>query len=162
MIVTINTDASWSPRFKSASYAFWIVSNSGKIAKSGIQKFSASNPDIAELRCIVNAMYSLSKSGWEGITQVIINTDSLNSCHVLRKDSMATRKYRLNDSEYKGLRKKFFKIFDSFSNSAWVEFRHVKAHESTTTKRQWVNDWCDQEAKKQLIKWHKINKSNTK
>lgn len=157
MIVTINTDASWSPTKKGASFAFWIVSNSGKIAKSGIQKYPADSADMAEIRCIINAMYCLSFSKWEGVSKIIINTDSLNSCHVLRNDQAKIKRYRLQGKDFSQLRRKFNKLNP---NNIPVEFRHVKAHTTTSTARTWVNQWCDDEAKKQLIKWHQTLKTN--
>lgn len=150
MIVTINTDASFSPTHKIGTYAFWIVCNEGKIAKSGVLKKSLTRPEQAEFKCILNALHVVVNSNLKGVTKIIINTDCLNVIHLANKNKKAIQKYRLASwgnhlvSEMNRLMR----------TRGWVkvdlEFRHVKAHVSTSTKRQWVNEWCDQEAKKQL------------
>lgn len=38
MLVTINTDASFHPKYKVGAFAFWVVSNQFKITKSGYLK----------------------------------------------------------------------------------------------------------------------------
>lgn len=151
MNVTINTDASWSPRHKGAGFAFWIVSNAGKIAKSGILKGVIDSPDHAELSCIANAFHCLSKQGWP-ITKIYVNTDSMHSIYILNNESKKCKRYGLTGPKFEILR---LHIRNSIGFKIPIEFRHVRSHQSTDTKRQWVNDWCDKEAKANLQKWHK-------
>ncbi|MES2395629.1 MAG: RNase H family protein [Bacteroidota bacterium] len=159
MLVTINTDASWSPKNKVGTFAFWVVSNQGKIAKAGLLKGEIRTPDHAELSCIANAIHCLMVQKW-GITKIIINTDSLNSIHILNDDKKLMKWYGLKDHRFQVIRKVILQKL----NGVKFECRHIKSHQNTATPRAWVNEWCDQEAKKQLIKWHKNNKKheNTK
>lgn len=154
MIVTINTDASFSKTLQRGSYAFWIVSNQGKIARSGILKRTCTRPEEAEFMCLLNAMFALSKSGWDNITKIVINTDCLNVIHVLIGDKEAIRKYRLSRLKpYKDQLKKI--INSSFLKGINKNIRHIKAHQEISSAKQWVNDWCDQNAKLQLHKFYR-------
>lgn len=150
MIVTINTDASFHSSFKVGAYAFWIVSNLGKVLHCGALRDKVNSPTEAETKCIINALVTLKKQNWQGISKIIINTDSLNSIYILEKHSEEIIKYRLKFGGV--LRNEYNKIKIHLPP---IEFRHVKAHKSTKTARSWVNDWCDKKAKEML--WQKIN-----
>jgi hypothetical protein len=155
MIVTINTDASWHRVEQWAGFAFWIVCNEGKICHSGVLKKRVSRPEIAEFKCILNAIHVLGKLNYKGIGKVIVNTDCLNVIHLVNNDKKAIAIYGLASwgrhlvGEYEMLLRKIKIPKKRF------EFRHVRSHESTETARQFVNDWCDRNAKEALIK--KIN-----
>ena len=157
MLVTINTDASWHPYFKVGSYAFWVVSNIFKIKKSNIFKQpKAHNPDICEIKCILNALWLTLKQD-QSISKVIINTDSQNAIYVFEDNRKMCRKYRLTG--YKKYRQKYNDICRKYRKKTGVdlknnvEFRKVKSHNDTDTKRGWVNQWCDDSAKKALWKY---------
>ena len=154
MLVTINTDASFSQEFKIGSYAFWIVCNSGRFLKSGSFREQVENPTLAEMKCIINALHCLKKQGWTGIDKIIINTDSLNGIHIFKKDKNHILKYRIKYG--KSLSHKFDQVTKELP---LIEFRHVKAHTTTEKARSWVNDWCDKAAKELLRKEVK-NKKN--
>jgi ribonuclease HI len=159
MIVTINTDASYSKTYQKGAFAFWMVSNHGKICKSGLLKGDSLDPTHAEIKTISNALYHLATyTGWTGITRVIINTDSMNSIHLLTKNERAIKKYRINRNKYQ----KEIQVFPALINKLKfnIEMRHVRSHVSTETAKQWVNEWCDSEAKKHLHKFLKDNVIN--
>jgi len=150
MIVTINTDASWHSGFKVGAFAFWMVSNEGKVLHSGALKGKCNNPTECEIKCIINAIYTLNKQKWSGITRVIINTDATNAIAILNNDKIAIEKYNL---KWGGVfRSKFNELKQKLPH---IEFRHIKAHTTTETAKSWVNDWCDKNAKKML--WEQIN-----
>jgi ribonuclease HI len=152
MIVTINTDASYSHKHNKGSYAFWMVSNEGKICKSGLLKGDSLDPTHAEIKTISNALFHLSNyTGWKGITKVIINTDSMNSIHLLTKNIKAIKKYRIHHEKYKNEIWVFASLVNKLKYN--IEIRHVRSHKGTDTARTWVNEWCDQEAKKHLRKY---------
>lgn len=154
MIVTINTDASYSKDHKKGAYAFWMVSNEGRICKSGLLKGKSLDPTHAEIKTISNALYHLATyTGWRGITKVVINTDSLNSIHLLTKNSEAIKKYRIDRAKYQNEVRVFQTLVNKLKYN--IEMRHVRSHISTETAKQWVNEWCDQEAKKHLHKFLK-------
>lgn len=161
MIVTINTDASWHLQQHYAGFAFWIVCNEGKTCYSGVLKKRVSRPEIAEFKCILNAIHVLGKLNYKGIGKVIVNTDCLNVIHLVNNDKKAISIYGLASwgrhlvREYEVLLR-IIKIPKSR-----FEFRHVKSHESTDTKRQFVNDWCDRNAKQALFNKIKSLKQKT-
>lgn len=156
MIVTINTDASYSNKFKVGAFAFWIVCNQGKVCRAGPLKGEIKDCHTAELMAITNALFVLSekvKSGQIGrITKVIINTDSLRSIQILTGDKEAYYKYNLNRPYYKVVKTKFKGMKKKFFDGVVFDYRHVRAHTSTDTARSWVNDWCDKSAKEELGK----------
>lgn len=150
MIVTINTDASHHSDAKIGGYAFWIVCNEFRIVKSGALKNKCARPEIAEFMCIINAVHLLFQSKPSKITKVVVNTDCLNVIHLLKGDKNAIRKYGL---ETWGA--PLVKIFYKIAGDTKFEFRHIRSHQHTNTPRNWVNDWCDKEAKKAM--WDKVN-----
>jgi len=151
-IVTINTDASYHSEFKVGAYAFWIVSDMGRICMSGAFKERVKNPSEAEIQCILNAIHVFKKQRIKDIYKIIVNTDSLNAIHIFKNDKQQIKRWGLKWGD--GYREKFNKM----GLSKIIEFRHVKAHKETSTARSWVNDWCDKSAKEQL--WKKINNTN--
>lgn len=160
MIVTINTDASFSPDYHIGSYAFWIVCDHERIKQGGLFKDPCINPSHAEFKCIINAIYILGNMNYQGISKVIINTDSTDCIYLINGDPYKSIKYKDNDWR-KGLKKKFQHIISKFNlGQIPIECRHVKAHVSTNTKREYCNEWCDQEAKKHLRLAVQIRKEN--
>jgi len=93
MLVTINTDASFIDGF--AGYAFWIVCNEFKVLKAGVLRTKVKRPEIAEFKCIINAIHILFKNDCKNVTKIIINTDCLNVIHCIQNDKNKIDKYRL-------------------------------------------------------------------
>lgn len=151
MIATVNTDAGFS--HNSGSYAFWIISNQGKIQKAGVIRKETSSSTQCEIMAISNALHTLKHSKWIEIDKVIINTDSKGSIEFLsniKSTKAETLKDCIEECRFlmmevclkygKGIRdiKTFF------------DFRHVKAHTNKKDARSIVNSWCDNECKKYL------------
>lgn len=164
MTVTINTDASYHPKFKVGAFAFWIVCDQGRIIHSGQLK-SVKNSQDAELQCIANALHTLFKSSFTNIEHIYVNTDCqfgiqaitkgkrMAGCeHVVSviKETVSILALKYKDFRTKNKSKKRFKKF--------VSWRHVPAHTSGSTKREWVNNRMDELAKKAL--WSNINKTS--
>lgn len=152
MVVTINTDAAYHHELEIGTFAFWIASDAGKITKSGVLKGTVKDPDEAEIKAIINALFVVCKQRqkkWKAFDKIVFNTDSMNAIHVLTYDKGEIAKYRLQGLA--PLRKKFYAILHSSPLfRAKLKFIHVKAHVSTDSNRRWVNQWCDDEAKKRL------------
>lgn len=146
MIVTINTDASYSPQHKIGAYAFWIVCNQGKIMRSGPLK-EAKNSTDAETKCIANALYCLLNSDFTGITKLIINSDSKPSFDKIKKNS-SDSVGKLCSEYITQIREKH--VNKKLHGKCFHQFRHVKAHSGIGNARKWVNDWCDKKAKEAL------------
>jgi len=147
MIVTINTDASFSRKHKLGAYAFWIVCDLGKMLKSGVVK-NAESIIHCEMAAIANALFLFKKSDLnKGVHKIIINSDCEQAFfHIKRKSkykegSYIYRKMREIKYKSKSTRYPLYKFFN---------LRHVKAHTENNDSRSWVNNWCDKEAKKQL------------
>lgn len=150
MIVTINTDASWFYKYKIGSYAYWIMSDVGKLSKYGSFKDSVENATCAELMAIVNSLHGLSKSHFKNIHRIIINTDCLNVIHYLNRDQAAIKRYRIKQLPLHLIAQSYYKYKREYFKDAFFELRHVQAHTDLTNARKFVNDWCDKAAKKAL------------
>jgi hypothetical protein len=157
-IVTINTDASFSYNHHKASYAFWIVSDYGKLCRYGILKGETKTPTHGEFKCIVNALHCLFVYLKWPVTMIIVNTDSMNSIHLLKNDKQSIRKYRIGKNQFKEELAAWHRINGRYiANKIKIDFRHVKAHTTTDNARSWVNQWCDANAKASLLKELKKN-----
>ncbi len=152
MIITINTDASFNRKIQRGTYAFWIICNEYKLTMSGVLRKQVSRPEIAEFRCIINALHIvLNKKTNEKIGRIIINTDCLNVISILTDDKEKCKRWGLN-SWGKDLKLKFNSICLNKIDKGIIEFRHIKSHEHTDTPRNYVNQWCDDQAKLQMMK----------
>lgn len=152
MVVTINTDASFSRKYQVGSYAFWIKCNEFTICKSGMLRKKISRPENAEFRCVINALHTLfTQKTVEKIGLIVVNTDCMNVIHLINNDKEAISRYNLGSwgrhmvLTYNLLRSKHKHL------KTKIEFRHVKAHtQKIEDGRTFVNDWCDKEAKKHI------------
>jgi ribonuclease HI len=152
MIVTVNTDASFSNIHKKCSFAFWIVCNDFKILKSGLLKGFSDHSRIAEFKCIINALHVLFNEDCKKVHKIIINTDCLDVIHIIEKDKAKIERYRLKWGNE--LMKRFEEmIFEKNMGHVEIEMRHVKSHTGKADARSYVNEWCDTHAKKHLGKY---------
>lgn len=150
MNVTINTDASFSKKHQRGSFAFWIVSNNFKILKSGIIRKKCSRPEIAEFRCIINALHVLFREDCSMVRLITINTDCLNVIHLVTNNKEAIRKYRLASWGDMLVHRMDALIRQNGYSHIKIEMKHVVSHNGTPDARSYVNDWCDKEAKKKI------------
>lgn len=138
MLVTITTDASFYDKHKVGAYAFWIASDGGKIRKAGVFKGEINSSHEAEFKCIINAVHALVKSNIKP-TKIIINTDSMT---VIRR---VKSKHQFNIGNVSLMEK--YRDMVKMLGVDTVIFKHVKGHSNGKTPRQWVNNWCDSQAK---------------
>lgn len=141
MLVTINTDASFCPKTKLGAYAFWIVCNQARIKHSAIFKNKLKNETEAEAMCILNAFHVISKSKITGISKIILNSDAKYFMPFIQKRPQLLKQFNKLQTQL---------VLKYSLKRGWYDFRHVKAHVTTDGARNWVNDWCDTEAKKAL------------
>lgn len=149
--ITINCDASFHPIHKVGGYAFWIVSNSFKITKSGEFKVDPASAEDAEIMCIANALHVLynQESLPKNINCLTLNCDSTNAMKRITKQIELEGRY--NRKRTKDVAIKAAMIWIKLSKVLKPNFEqmcHVKAHNGTRDSRSYVNDWCDKEAKK--------------
>lgn len=156
MNVTINTDASFCHRTKSAGYAVWISSNIGRIKYSGILKECKCSSE-AEQQAIANALFLLRKSYLNNgnILRIYLNSDCIPALNmVVKKGGNKAGRYAYNQA----------KLILSGKVGGMSNFikRHVKAHTNAKDARSWVNNWCDSEAKRWMRKQREAIKQASK
>lgn len=132
-LITITTDASFFHTFNVGSFAFWIKSDDFTIKKSGLFKNKVENCHCAEIQCILNAIYVIRNMNTE---KVIINTDSKIAIDIL------------SGKQNKSISVDYYTTFLSLSKNKNISLRHVKGHTRQQGAKYYVNDWCDNEAKK--------------
>lgn len=152
MVITINTDASFSYKHKIGSFACWVVCNRFKIKHSDLLKKKVDSATRAECMAIMNALHMVFQYNMVGVRMIIVNTDSMNAKHVFEDDQEKIKKYRLRDyyMQFYGRFTKMKKMAFHPDQKVEFQFRHVKAHQDTDTPRTYINDWCDKEAKRHL------------
>ena len=139
--ITINTDASFCPDTKAGGYAFWIVSDHFVIKKAGFFKDLSRDSNEAEIKCIGNALQTLLRETKLSTSKLlIINTDSTNAIRMIKERTNE------NSRVVNLLWKKVIKKVKSRVNN----FRHVKGHYNKKDSRSYVNNWCDEHAKKYM------------
>jgi len=138
--VTINTDASFKKGI--GAYAYWIKCDHFTLKGSGYFKDKVKDPSVAEAQCIANAIVALTNYVKDlQFDYMVINTDSMWCVNGIKapKNEIFTL--------IAGLLNKF----KDKTNCNKLSVRHVKAHTGKKNKRSWVNNWCDQECKRQRI-----------
>ena len=153
MNITINTDASFSRKHGRGTYAFWIICNEYKITMSGVLKNKISRPEIAEFQCIINALYLVFNTPTKNkITKIFLNTDCLNVISIVTRDKEKCKRYGLNKWGH-NTHEVYQKLFKEHGFKRDVmDYRHIKSHQHTDTKANYVNQWCDDNAKLEMNK----------
>lgn len=153
MVITVNTDASFSRNHQIGAYAFWINSDNFKIQQSGMLRKKVTDPTHAECMCILNALHVVfQQENLSKVYMIIVNTDSMNAINVFTSNKKNIHKY--------GIKKHWQKYHGRFQLIRFsrgekvarirIDFRHVKAHSGINDRRSHVNEWCDREAKKHM------------
>ena len=133
-LCTIVTDASWCPRTKVGGWAVWIVCENirHKAYAAFVDKCKTSGE--AEIKAAINGIY-LAHKKFEDVDRYHFVIDCREAIwHIKNKKS--------------DWRIQMQKIVGNTSITA----KHVKAHGSTSTKRTWVNNWCDKHSKQEMKK----------
>lgn len=146
--VTVFTDASFCPETKSAGGAFW--------ARGDVERLSSSFPiqgiKQAHEAEIVTACKAILQMGDDekigallrlgGQIRLVLVVDCLavQDAFEGRMRGMAGI-IKSHIDQVEALRKQ---------HGFFLKINHVKAHKGTGSPRQWVNNWCDKEAKRQM------------
>lgn len=148
MNVTINTDASFCHDNSVGGFAFWITCNNGRIKMGGALK-EVSGAMEAEMQALANAVHTLEKSNIiKGrVDHIYINSDCLWMFKKIGKGSDNYVGRHIANGLSRILKKG---RVPAHGNKKRYSLRHVKAHTHRRTKRNWVNDWCDKEARKHM------------
>jgi len=140
-IITINTDASFSNELKFWTYAYWIKWDWFHYKWSWVFKNKLNTSTEAEILAIAVWLWFLEQ--WlHDFDYLVINRDNIHA----NKKSLKNYLWRL--------RKKLKEVY--WKKDRFIKFRHVKAHtRDLSTKKSYVNDWCDKECKKKFYKYKK-------
>lgn len=146
--VTVFTDASFCPETKCAGGAFW--------ARGEIERMSSAFPIAgavqaheAEIAAACMAIILMDKDPAMGRLLKLGQQTRV----VLVIDCLAIR------DAFEGRIRPSTPIVDQYiaqvealrqQHGFFLKINHVKAHKGTKTPRQWVNNWCDKEAKRQM------------
>lgn len=141
--VTVFTDASYCPHTGAAGWAAWMKHQGETKRFSGVPKSSVVNASHAEF---IAAAYgiSLAVKTFPNADRVHLVTDLLRLVEIMRKYVRAKPGYE--------------SAIDRFIHSCVeprnikVTCKHVKAHVAQGARRNYVNNWCDQEARKRMRK----------
>lgn len=147
MLVTIIVDASFYLKPRSAAWAFWTISNLGKLQYSGLFHREVLDSNHAELAAIANALHvSLPNAVCYGVKKVLIQTDSMTAINAING------KY---EGKYGAAIKTIYTLIEKYEIE--FEMRHVKGHVGKGTPRNYCQDWCDQESRRIAKRnWNKI------
>lgn len=154
-LLTINTDASHAPNTTFGAYAFWIVTDEGKIQKAGELKGETLTSVHAEMKSICNAIHAFKYSKFRGIKKVVVNSDCQNviNCFQFKQLKMdAKLKEIFNETRFLMMECCIIQGLSIRKVDEFFVFKHVKAHNGKKDSRSFVNDWCDKNAKLYLKK----------
>ena len=137
MLVSLFTDASWCPYTKAAGWAIWAKCHSRTIKYSGPIKGGCEEAEIAEACAIANGMILVTKH-FENAQVVLIQTDCLN---VIKNYPQARPTHSSIQPALNNI------LATAQKHELVLKWRHIKAHTNIKTPRNWVNNWCDENAK---------------
>lgn len=154
MNICVNTDASFNKKAQVGTWAYWIVSNSGRLHGSGALKKSCYDSTEAEMKAICNALTVITEKPelMAKAKTIFINTDSMNAIHIFTDDKKAINKWGLKKKNYEIVRNLYRHLKNKKFLGKEIIFKHVKAHQGTDEKRTWVNNWLDHSAKIEMEK----------
>ena len=150
--VTICSDASVSKRYGIATWACYIRTPKGAIKQGGICKEPTDHSDVAERYGIANALYIASKAVDLHQYRIVLYCDNKAALTPPRSSNKTGR------HKQKAIKMQVFytqNIQKYLHMAKGYEVRHVKGHLdkslwSTVSKRNYLNDWCDKEAHRQM------------
>lgn len=154
--ITICSDASYR-KFNKKRYASWacyIRTPTTTIKTSGLIKEEVKGSTHAEMRGVANALYLADQVEDLSKFRVIVYCDNLKALQ--RKVTVKhtpRSKYYAAEKEKKDWHDTYIRKY--IDKCKEYETRHVKGHLpkskwSSTSKRHYMNDWCDQESKRVL------------
>lgn len=140
--ITINTDASFDNTARCAGWAVWISHNGKPIKRSGTFKNHPPTSGDAEKWAILNGIALMQKylGGPRNGGHIYINTDYEQAVREM-KSAKGGHEITQFERRLKNMLKKQLSL---------LKPQKVAAHSGTSTSRQFVNDWCDKEAKAQM------------
>lgn len=143
MRVTIIADASFCPDTHAAGYGFWIACDRGKRGGSGAVKTRVANNIAAEMIALVNGLYTACRYGLVAKhDEVLLQTDCLAAI-----DAFAGNRGRISQEEIELVQ--YLERLKT-EQKLTIQFRHVKGHTDGSTPRLYINNMCDELARKSM------------
>ena len=129
-ICTIVCDASHCQHTKAGGWAAWVVANGNRFKHSGSFKELCATPHIAEIQAALNGLFIATR-----------NVDARRYHFVM--DCRGAMNALKHQAEWKA------KVVE-MAGDAEITFAHVKAHTNGTKARDYVNNWCDKQARRAM------------
>lgn len=141
MWITVYTDASWKPNQNIGGWGMWARSDFGLIKKKGRFPKWVKCSNTGEMTAVFLAVKEIAAI-WtkHNIDGILVCTDSATAISYLKFDK-DFKKENYNRKDWLFIREKLYQILDS--HSIKIKFRHVKGHQSSSTKQGWLNNMVD-------------------
>lgn len=136
--LSLFTDASFDPRRKLGTWAFWCRGNKAFHEGGGILKGAIKSSNEAEIKAIVNSVHYLINN------DVLQQGDSV----LIQTDSVVAVKFYMHSFRHASLcevRDRFDALIADYNIE--YQIRHVKGHVTAGEARHYVNNRCDAIAK---------------
>lgn len=146
--ITICSDASFSPSNNIGTWACYIRTPSKVMKTSGVLKEKTEDSYKAERLGLANALFLANKIADLEKHRLIIYCDNVGAIKDWSSSKNLQNEKRIEKKQW------FDKNIKPFlEKAAEYELRHVKAHLpkeqwDKTSKRNYMNDWCDKEAQR--------------
>lgn len=143
--MTIATDASVAHGKIGSAFGYYIRTDEHYI-KHAWYKHERKSPQIAEITCLAHAidhLLSLYNYDIPANTTLILNIDSDYCSYLVNHDNVRLR-FCLRNAISIALIEMLLSYFDE------VDIRVMKSHQMTGTKKNYMNRWCDINARAQL------------
>ena len=148
MVVSVFADASWSNHYKKGGWGCWVKSGRGTAKAHGAFKVELRTSNDAELCAALNAIVWALKRGiaMDG-DLVLVQSDCMRVVQL-----MSGMQSRLSPAE-----KSAMKLLAELkkTRSLTIRARHVPGHTAGDQPRLWVNNLCDELARKGFDKARK-------
>lgn len=132
---TVNTDA--GVRGEEAAVAYWIRSNKRWLTGSKALKTPNLSSNEAELIGIVIGLYYACLDSYLSTADIIVvNCDNQDALR------------RMRSGQVLDILKPYLEKIYSVIPKNKIKYKWVKGHSRSDKSRNWVNNWCDKEARK--------------
>lgn len=152
-MITVITDASWCPEIKCAGWAVWVVCDGQRLQNSGAVMPQVASSGDAEFIALVHGLdLALQSFRPQKRTKVLVQSDSIDALRYFenrckqQKEFAPTARWWVRQAEIR-----LAALLASTPERMLYETRHVKGHSNSKQgARFYVNNWADEEAKKQM------------
>lgn len=152
-MITVITDASWCPETKCAGWAAWVVCDGQRLQNSGgVMPQVASSGDAEFIALVHGLNLALQSFRPQKRTKILLQSDSLDALrHFENRIKQQSTLAPIAQWWVRQAQIRLDQLSDSTVERMLYETRHVKGHSNSKQgARFYVNNWADEEAKKQM------------